>query len=107
VNRALTFALTFSAPLGLLGLGCDVKASRVECTEMLDRYIYMTAGGEPGLADLSAAQASAARETEIALRKADTRYARVQQQCEAEITRREYRCAMKAPSPETWQACID
>jgi hypothetical protein len=107
VKRALTSALTFSASLGLLGLACDAKASRAECTEMLDKYVFMTAGGEPGIADLSAAQAAAARDTEIALRKADPRYARVQQQCEAEITRREYRCAMKAPSPETWQACID
>lgn len=104
MNRALPIALTFSASLGL---GCDSKASRAECTEMLDRYIFMTAGGEASQADLSAAQATAAREAELALRKAETRYARVQQQCEAEITRREYRCAMKAPSPETWQACID
>ena len=107
MNRALTIALTFSAFAGLACLACDAKASRAECTEMLDKYIFMTAGGEPGVADLSAAQASASRDTETALRKTDTRYARVQQQCEAEITRREYRCAMKAPSPETWQACID
>jgi hypothetical protein len=58
---------------------------------MLDRYIDMTVASEP----------------ERVLRKSDTRHARVQAQCEAEVTRREYRCAMKAPSPETWQACID
>lgn len=74
---------------------------------MLDKYIDMTVGGEPGLADLPAEEARAARDNQKALRKADSRYVRVQQQCEAEITRREYRCAMKAPSPETWQACID
>ena len=74
---------------------------------MLDRYVFMTAGGESGFANLPAEQATTARLSELALRKTDTRYARVQQQCEAEITRREYRCAMKAPSPETWQACID
>ena len=103
MNRAPLIALTFSS----LALACDAKASRAECTEMLDKYIFMTAGGGPGAADLEAAQATAARDTEVALRKAEPRYARVQQQCEAEITRREYRCAMKAPSPETWQACID
>jgi hypothetical protein len=74
---------------------------------MLDKYVFMTAGGESGFGDLPAEQATAARLSELALRKTDRRYARVQQQCEAEITRREYRCAMKAPSPETWQACID
>jgi hypothetical protein len=122
VNRALTTALTLSGVVrtagafatfaafgtfGTLALACDTKASRAECTEMLDKYVFMTAGGEGGFADLPAAEATAARRAELALRKSETRYARVQQQCEAEITRREYRCAMKAPSPETWQACID
>ena len=103
MNRGLPIALTVSS----LVLACDAKASRAECTEMLDKYVFMTAGGESGLPDLPAELATAARLSELALRKTDTRYARVQQQCEAEITRREYRCAMKAPSPETWQACID
>jgi hypothetical protein len=72
-------------------LACNGKVTRAECTQMLDHYIDMTAASEP----------------EKALRKGDPRYVRVQEQCEAEIARREYRCAMKAPSPETWQACID
>jgi hypothetical protein len=104
VKRALPIALTFGASLGL---GCDAKASRAECREMLDKYVFMTAGGESGFADLTPEQATAARQSELASRRTETRYARVQEQCEAEITRREYRCAMKAPSPETWQACID
>jgi hypothetical protein len=31
----------------------------------------------------------------------------VQTQCEREVTRSEYRCAMKSETPEKWQACID
>lgn len=88
-------------------VACNGKVTRAECTEMLDRYIDMTVAGEPSLSDLPAAEARAARDMKKALRKSDARYVRVQEQCEAEITRREYRCAMKAPSPETWQACID
>jgi hypothetical protein len=88
-------------------LACNGKISRAECTEMLDRYIDMTVAGEPGLADLPPGEARTARDEKKAQRKGDTRYLHVQAQCEAEITRREYRCAMKAPSPETWQACID
>ena len=109
VNRAVlslpVFAMVGIAPLA--ALACNGKIARAECTEMLDRYIDMTVAGEPGLADLSAAEARAARDMKKALRKGDSSYVRVQEQCEAEITRREYRCAMKAPSPETWQACID
>jgi hypothetical protein len=97
----------FLATLSLSLLACNGKVSRAECTEMLDRYIDMTVAGEPGLADLPEPEVRAAREQKKALRKSDARYVRVHQQCEAEISRREHRCAMKAPSPETWQACID
>lgn len=86
---------------------CNGRVSRAECAEMLDRYIEMTVAGEPDLAALPEAERRAARELTKAMRKSDARYARVEKQCEAEITRREHRCAMKAPSPETWQACID
>ncbi len=74
---------------------------------MLDRYIDMTLTGEPGLAELPEAEARAARAMKKAIHKGEPRYARVQEQCESEVTRSEYRCAKKAPSQETWQACID
>lgn len=88
-------------------LACNRKATRVECTEMLDHYLDLTIAGEPDLVDLPPEQARAAREMKRALRKAEPSYARVETQCEAEITKSEHRCAMKAPTPETWQACID
>lgn len=93
--------------LGALALGCNGKATKEQCAEMLDKYLDMTIAGEPSLADLSPAEARAAREMKKALRKNEPSYARVANQCETEITKAEYRCAMKAPSPETWQACID
>lgn len=74
---------------------------------MLDRYVDMTIASDPTLADLPPAEARAAREMKKALRKAEPAYARVESQCEAEIKKSEYRCAMKAPNAETWQACID
>ena len=83
--------VVLSLPLVVQAIACNGKVTRAQCSEMLDRYVDMTVAPEP----------------ERALRKGDARYVRVQEQCEAEITRREYRCAMKAPSPETWQACID
>lgn len=86
---------------------CNGKANREQCTEMLDKYLDMTIAGDPTLADLPPAEAKAAREMKRALRKAEPSYARVEKQCESEITKSEYRCAMKAPTPETWQACID
>lgn len=88
-------------------IACRGKATREQCTEMLDHYLDLTIAGEPALADLAPSEARAAREIKKALRKAEPGYARVESQCETEISSREYRCAMKAPTPETWQACID
>jgi hypothetical protein len=115
VNRASRAQRLPSVAVGAIGavgaalamLGCNARATRAECTEMLDRYLDMTVGGELGTLELSPAEAVAARADKKAQHKADPSYRRVQEQCEAEISRREYRCAMKAPSPETWQACID
>ncbi len=97
----------FGLSVLLLASACNRKATRAECTEMLEKYLDMTIAGDPTLADLPPAEARAAREMKKALRKAEPAYARVENQCEAEISRSEYRCAMKAPNPEQWQACID
>jgi hypothetical protein len=91
----------------LLATACNGKATRGQCTEMLDHYLDMTIAGDPALADLPPAELRAAREMKKALRKSEPAYARVENQCESEISKSEYRCAMKAPTPETWQACID
>ena len=74
---------------------------------MLDKYLDMTIAADPSLADLTPEQARAAREMKKVLRKTEPSYQRVSTQCETEISTKEYRCAMKAPTPETWQACID
>jgi hypothetical protein len=74
---------------------------------MLDKYLEMEIAGDRDLQNLSPTEASAAREMKKALRKNDAAYRRAETQCQTEISRSEYRCAIKAPTPETWQACID
>lgn len=93
--------------LPLLLAACNGKVTREQCTEMLDKYLDMTIAQEPSLADLDPAEARAAREMKKAIRRGEPSYKRVHDQCESEITKAEYRCAMKAPTPESWQACID
>jgi hypothetical protein len=105
--RAVQYRLLVLVVAGASLFGCNRKASREQCSEMIDKYIDMTIAGEPGLADLPPAEARAAREMKKAIRKAEPSYARVEGQCESEISMSEYRCAMKAQTPETWQACID
>jgi hypothetical protein len=94
-------------PLAMLATACDGKVTRAECTQVLDKYLGMVIAGEPGLGDVSPDEARAAREAEKESRERDPSFHRVEDKCEAELSRREYRCAMKAPTPETWQACID
>jgi hypothetical protein len=99
-----TFALL---PITLLVAGCNGKVSRDECGEMLDKYLEMTIAADPTLADLGPNEARAARDMKVAIRRGEPQYRRVQDQCEAEISKKEYRCAMKSDTPEKWQACID
>ena len=97
----------FALSLSMLALACNGKATRAQCNEMLDKYLDMTIESDPDLANLPRVEANAAREMKKALRKSEPAYKKVHEQCEAEISKHEYRCAMKASSPETWQACID
>ncbi len=97
----------FPLQLALFASACNGKVTREDCTEMLDKYLDMTVAGDPSLEGLSPTEAKAAREMKVALRKGEPAYRRVHDQCEAEISKKEYRCAMKADTPEKWQACID
>ncbi len=74
---------------------------------MLERYIDMIAAADPAVESLPPAQAAAAREAKKARKKAEARYTHVQAQCEAEVTRKEYECAMAAKNPDEWEACIE
>jgi hypothetical protein len=93
--------------VAIAALACNGKATSAQCTEMLDRYLDMTIADDATMSNLGPEETRAAREMKKALRKAEPSYARVEGQCESEISRSEYRCAMKASTPETWQACID
>jgi aryl-alcohol dehydrogenase-like predicted oxidoreductase len=74
---------------------------------MLERYVEMSLARDPGFAHMPPEQADAAREMARATKVAEPSYALVQRQCEREVGRSEYRCAVAAKSPEEWEACID
>lgn len=86
---------------------CKGKLKPEECTEMLDRYVDMTIQGDPQLASLPVAQAAVVREMKKEVKKGEKSYRQVQEQCEAEVSRREYDCAMSAKTPNDWEACIE
>ncbi|MEO6419516.1 MAG: hypothetical protein ABIP39_08935 [Polyangiaceae bacterium] len=87
--------------------GCGRKATHAECTEMLDRYLGMQIARGPEMASLPAGQAPALIELRKAEKKATSGYLEKQAQCEKEVSRREYDCAMATTDPNIWEACID
>jgi hypothetical protein len=97
-----------AAVFALLVCACrDKKIRPQECAQMLDYYIDMIALVDPAAKNLPPAQAAAVRETKKALKKAEARYTHAQAQCEADVTVKEYRCAMAAKNPDEWEACIE
>jgi hypothetical protein len=91
----------------VLGGGCHHKVTRDDCTRMLDRYLDMVIAADPATRDLPPAQAAAVRDMKRAVKKAERSYAQVEAQCETQVTRGEYDCAMKANIPDEWEACIE
>jgi hypothetical protein len=74
---------------------------------MLDHYIDMIALADPATQNLPPDQAAAAREMKRTLKKAEARYTHAQAQCESDVSRKEYECAMAAKNPDEWEACIE
>jgi len=100
-------AAAVAAALVMTGAGCHRKVTKDDCTRMLDRYLDMVIAADPATKSLPPAQATAVREMKRAVKKADKSYAQVETQCETEVSRDEYDCAMKAGVPDDWEACIE
>lgn len=89
----------------LSALGCNRKATREQCNQMLERYVDMTI--EPSeTQSLTPPQIAAIREMKKAIRKSEPAFSRVLLRCEQEIARGAYGCAMKAGSADEWEACV-
>jgi hypothetical protein len=88
-------------------VGCRGKATATECAAMLERYVDLTIAADPELRKYGQAQAQAIREVKKAVKKSEPSYRKVQDQCEREVRRNEYDCAMSAKTPNDWEACID
>jgi hypothetical protein len=93
--------------LALAPLACTKKVTPDDCTRMLDHYLDMVIDADPATHNMPPAQASAVRDMKRAVKKAAKSYAQVETQCEREVSRSEYDCAMSANIPDEWEACID
>jgi len=74
---------------------------------MLDRYLDMTEDDDPALTNMSGEPRAGVRAERIATRRASLAYLTAEKRCASELSRKEHTCAMKAPSANEWEACID
>jgi len=106
-DRPASVGLVALACCAALAAGCNGRATKQDCEQMLDKYLDMVVAEEPEVDKLPADQKKAVRDMKRAVRKAEPSYQKVFSQCEAEISKKEYRCAMAAPNPNVWESCID
>ena len=107
--------MTSSAPMRPLAFAvvvacvaaCRGKPSREECHQMLERYVEMEIARDPALAQLHDQARTAALDMKMATSRAHPAFAQVADRCEREVSGSELRCAMKAETPEQWEACIE
>ena len=68
----------------------------------------MTTPQEDGFLRLKiAGKEKIARDMKKELKKGDKSFRQVEEQCQREVSRSEYDCAMKANGPNEWEACIE
>jgi hypothetical protein len=93
------------APLALLESACRSRATPEECRAMTEHYLDLAVREAPGGARLTSPQASAVREVERGLKRAEPAFRAVQDRC-ADVTRAEVSCGTDAPSTRDWEACF-
>lgn len=89
-----------------LAAACGRPPSEAECRAMLDRYVDMTIDQDPELERAGELERPALRAAKLEARKASPEYASSLARCPKEVSRSAHACAMKAPNPNEWEACL-
>lgn len=99
--RALALLLLF------VTAGCSHRLAPSQCDGMLDRYLDMTEDDDPALAAVTGEPRAELRAQRIEERKKSAGYRAAEARCTGQVSPEEHACAMKAPSPNEWEACFD
>ena len=83
------------------------RVGAAECDAALDRYLDMTEDDDPALTGMTGEPRAGVRAARIAERRASLPYLNAEKRCTTEVTAKELACAMKAPSPNEWEACFE
>jgi hypothetical protein len=94
---ALGLTLVASASVG----ACKERVSRAQCDELLGRFAELVVKEKLPTAPADAVRAEQAREREEAARDDNFK------NCTTELRASEYRCAMAAPTADTFIKCLE
>jgi hypothetical protein len=96
----LQLRLVLAAGVAWAACGCGHPLSADECNELLDHYTErLVRAQSPALSDDEVARAERDARAKAA---ADPAFA----QCSTKVSRRQWECAMKAPSPDAIEQCL-
>lgn len=82
-------------------VGCKAKASATQCDQLLDRYAQLVVTERT--ADASAAQIRAERDREKSEARGDDAF----KNCSSEVSQAEFECAMRAPTADALEKCLE
>ncbi len=82
-------------------VGCKAKASVSQCDQLLDRYALLVVSERT--ADASAEQIKAERDREKSEARGDDAF----KNCSSEVSQVEFECAMRAPTADALEKCLE
>jgi hypothetical protein len=95
--RWFAWALLVAAPC----FACKPKASSAQCDQLLERYASLVVTAK--YPDASAAQIQAERDREKSEARSDDAF----KNCSSQVSQTEFECAMRAPTADAFEKCLE
>jgi hypothetical protein len=92
--------VALAACVAMLG-ACKTKASASQCDQLIDRYATLVVTEK--FADASAAQIQTEQTREKSAARGDDAF----KNCSSEVSQAEFECAMRAPTPDAFEKCLE
>lgn len=90
-----------AAGIALTSMSCKAKATATECDQLLERYAQLVVTER--YPDASAAQVRSFHDQEKREAMGDDAF----KNCSSQVSQSEFDCAMKAPSADTFEKCLE
>lgn len=99
---AAALAMTWlAASVAVASTSCKAKATASDCDQLLERYAQLVVTER--YPDASATQVQSFHEQEKREAMGDDAF----KNCSSQVSRSEFDCAMKAPSADTFEKCLE